>query len=532
VSRLLIVFALLLLPAGPAGADSPLTSADFHLHYTHPMVKAARKGILTPAIQTFLLGMASTELKAAVVNALGWKRGGRASSFLGALAARYRTTPAVLADTTCTASELFVLGYLSAMERYQSLGPLQKGAPGLRGKTPGQLLALAAARAPGDFVMALILALTEAQAVQQKSFCTVYRRVQKTLVAFPEPRRNMKAMAVLAIRAYIRLYKKSCPGHRKPSEYNKIRSLIPFGKTMAALSYRGIVLWDRTTLKARTVLSKRSIRALAASPKTLWALVGAQVERWTGRVWRKAGVRNIPRKITVPCSPRRRHRRGRYTTRWCTRWQKIDRLPKTFTLGFIPATRSAAPDLFADRRLWRFAPAVGRFLEVASNPYAGQTHVYAFGARRWGWNYNLGLTRYAEDGTITRFPARSTLFPGKAVRSLKRDPNGGIWAVCWKGLYHLRAGATAFKKVSTPSDTIDIAFGTNGKDRWILHRELGVSLYRGKKMVRLFFLEDLEYARGLTMDPEGRLWVAADTGAAVIDSHGGRWRVRTVRYGR
>ncbi|MBU1239758.1 hypothetical protein KKF84_17765 [Myxococcota bacterium] len=519
----LLVSLLVFCSGSPARADSPLTSADFHLQYQHPMVKTARKGTLTPALTSWLLRPGKTPLKAAVINALGWRRRQNASIFLTALAAKYKTTPGNMRMATPTAEELFVLGYLAAMGDYQRLGPMVKKAPGIQGKSALDLLKEAVKRDPTDFTIALINALVTAQSQMKASFCKVYETVNTVLVAFPSAKKNLKEDAVIAIVAYTRHYKKYCPKFKKrPNRYkdfNSANQLFAWKQFMVVVSYKGIVLWDRKTLKASRLFAKKYLRSAAGDATSLWALSTKNVERFDGKKWKTLGVNNRPRTISVRCGHRKR--------KWCKVKEKLTKLPFHYSMGFIRESSSTPPLIHVNGRLWRYQPVLKRFIEEASNPFTNASHFYLLGDEMWGYDYYRGITRFVRWSTPVVFPLRSTSFRGKALRTLAIDGSKNIWAVAYKGdLYRLTPGASVFQRFGGPKKIIGVAFDGARDRMWMLHRDMGVYLYKKGRRARHFFLEDLEYARDILRDAEGRVWVSGGNGLAVIDDTTGKWRTR------
>ncbi len=221
-SGLLIIFLFtiaFLFRGDRLSADSPLTSTDFYTLYREiPEVREARKSRKASGkVLLYLLGAASADKKAAVINALGWniKGQGNAPVYLTALANRKRVSPGDMSYSLMKPGELFVLGYLLAMDDYFSLKPLRPGEFGMQGAGAEEILGRAAELEPGNFTFRLIHALVEAQSLMEQSFCSVYRRVEGVIKLFPVPKRNMKPSAVARIMKYINLYSDDCRDKEK-----------------------------------------------------------------------------------------------------------------------------------------------------------------------------------------------------------------------------------------------------------------------------------------------------------------------------
>lgn len=208
-----LALLLALLPAS-ASADSPLTSTDFHQDYVNvaevDYVRA--HGLDARAIAYLRDPAVPHDVRAAMVNALGWSVGGQtnAQTFAAALARANGVAPAELRPEHLSAQESFALGYLAALDDYQDLSAIG-GATGLAASTPIELLEQATRQAPDDFSVGLILALVRAQAALLQGAggsCKAWATVQTPLRAWPQP--SMRPAAVRRIVDYIDLYRSSC----------------------------------------------------------------------------------------------------------------------------------------------------------------------------------------------------------------------------------------------------------------------------------------------------------------------------------
>ena len=194
-------------------ADSPLTSTNLASAYDDlPAVREALAGKrITPAVMTFLAGAAPNDQKAAVVNALGWQSTGNALAFLNGLAAARRVSPADLTIERLTPSDLFVYGYLLALETYTSPDSLRPGELDLWGATPTRVLYHATRALPDDFAVHLVSALVEAQHLMlADSKCAMYRATARVFEKFPPHRRNLRLTAIGSVQSYMDLYKGYC----------------------------------------------------------------------------------------------------------------------------------------------------------------------------------------------------------------------------------------------------------------------------------------------------------------------------------
>ncbi len=223
---LLFLFVISLLFWGDKlSADSPLTSTDFYTLYREiPEVREARKSRKAAGkVLGYLLGTAPADRKAAVINALGWNIRGQKNAvlYITALANRKRVSPNDMSYTLMKPAELFVLGYLLAMDDYFTLKPLRSGGFGIWREGAAEILRHAAEREPDNFTFQFILSLVEAQGLMKSSFCSVYGRVDSVIKSFPPSKRNMKPDAVAKVMKYINLYGEDCSGSREETGDDK-----------------------------------------------------------------------------------------------------------------------------------------------------------------------------------------------------------------------------------------------------------------------------------------------------------------------
>ncbi|MBI3926037.1 MAG: hypothetical protein HY319_10890 [Armatimonadetes bacterium] len=143
-------------------ADSPLTSTKFYAAYgDQPIVVLAESTkVLDEAMAQYLSNPKnSIDCKAALVNALGWNADGQGNckAYRQFLAKRYKTKEDALRLSELTPDEVFALGYLTAMDDY------------FHTERAANILSRAAERNPTSFTVAMILAVTRAQDVDDWS---------------------------------------------------------------------------------------------------------------------------------------------------------------------------------------------------------------------------------------------------------------------------------------------------------------------------------------------------------------------------
>lgn len=197
-----------------AKADSPLTSTNFSQAYQDvELVNLATNKQLTPALMAALSDpMISNDVRAAIINALGWSTEGQNNAvvYLDYLAKRYQQNRLSLKVETLRTEEIFALGYLLAMDDYFTLKAIG-GTGELEQSDALTLLSIASARQPNDFTIALIYKLVQSQVylADFAQWCDVYKTVSTVVKNFP-PERNMRPPAVDIIMEYIQNYQEYC----------------------------------------------------------------------------------------------------------------------------------------------------------------------------------------------------------------------------------------------------------------------------------------------------------------------------------
>ena len=191
-----LIFLVLFLPK-IIQADSPLTSTPFHDDYTDVdiVLKAEQLNIVNKEISDYLHKESNPlDIKAAVINALGWEANGNYERYCQLVFNRL----IIEADITgLNKGDAFTIGYLIAMENYLS---------------PNKALAFLKRAKELDkesFTINIIYNLVRAQIVMEKDFCKVWRYTNKV---FNNKSLNddMRSDARKIIYDYVALYKKNC----------------------------------------------------------------------------------------------------------------------------------------------------------------------------------------------------------------------------------------------------------------------------------------------------------------------------------
>ena len=201
-TRLIISAIFLSFMTGGLWADSPITSTNFYKAYQDvALVKEARaQKILSPRMAKFLSNPeAPLDQKAALINALSWRFKGKSNSdiYKYFLARKYKTRAAVLNLADLNTGEIFSLGYLSVMDNY------------FKPDRAIPLLEEARKRDNKSFTIAMILAITRAQAAMKNDWCEVWRLTEAVLND-KSLNKDLRESAVQIIVDYMKLYQSSC----------------------------------------------------------------------------------------------------------------------------------------------------------------------------------------------------------------------------------------------------------------------------------------------------------------------------------
>ncbi len=193
-----VALTALLLCATLVRADSPLTSTDFHRAYLEiDMVKKAKlAGIIDQEIADYLTNDKVTlDVKAAVINALGWALNGKKNA-PGFAQLAFHMPMAQLNLDKLDASALFCLGYLQALDDYFDA---KKALPYLN---------RAKAAKPKSQTIAVIHALVTAQTRMDdiSNWEGMGRDTMLALVPSAFPEDPLRPAAIEIIRDYMALY--------------------------------------------------------------------------------------------------------------------------------------------------------------------------------------------------------------------------------------------------------------------------------------------------------------------------------------
>jgi len=209
-SLVLLIAGYMFISVLPTRADSPLTSTEFHQHYSNrqEIVRAAEMQTLDAGGLKFLTSENNTPAeKLAFVNALGWKLERKEKSsriYLKHLASRRGIDPDYFASELAkfSSEELTLYGYMYAMERYLNDDALGAIVPILR---------VAVNKHRESYVAQLALALVECQMlmhIDSDNWHRVWERYERFLNN-KELKRPLNAKALAEISDYIKLYDKS-----------------------------------------------------------------------------------------------------------------------------------------------------------------------------------------------------------------------------------------------------------------------------------------------------------------------------------
>lgn len=180
-------------------ADSPLTSTPFHDAYTDVdiVLKAEQTGVMNSEFAGYLHNRSNpVNVKAALINALGWDFKGKLNSEIYCNEI-YKRVIDESDISGLNANELFVIGYLKAMDNY--LDP------------KASLPFLQEARKKNDesYTVAVIEALIKGQIAMEKDFCKVWKYGNKVFTN-NDLEQDMRDAGKKIIYDYIVIYKNEC----------------------------------------------------------------------------------------------------------------------------------------------------------------------------------------------------------------------------------------------------------------------------------------------------------------------------------
>ncbi|MFN0276829.1 MAG: hypothetical protein ACKVPJ_13865 [Chitinophagales bacterium] len=182
-------------------ADSPLTETYFYAFYTeHEIVNYAIIGTLDDKIAEYLLDDKNLiDVKAAVINAMGWgyEGKGNANLFRNYLAKRKGTTPEAVMTSELSGSELMCLGYLMAMDNTFEVDAAL------------EILDMAKLKMPKSFAINMLWTLVKSQKEFETNFCNVWGYT-RSMINNKTLKRDMKTAAIQSVVNYLILYKPYC----------------------------------------------------------------------------------------------------------------------------------------------------------------------------------------------------------------------------------------------------------------------------------------------------------------------------------
>jgi hypothetical protein len=185
-------------------ADSPITSTQFHQAYMDiELVREAKtSGSMNKRIFDYLSSPTNPiDVKAAIINALGWKFEGKDNSklFLKFLSEKHRIIfePHNINTGLMNADEIFCIGYLEAMDDY------------FHPEKAIQFLEMAKEKRGDSFTVSIILAIARAQNAMASNWCTVWKLTESVLND-NSLKQDLREEAKKIIIDYMILYKDEC----------------------------------------------------------------------------------------------------------------------------------------------------------------------------------------------------------------------------------------------------------------------------------------------------------------------------------
>jgi hypothetical protein len=488
-------------------ADSPLTSTDLATAYAElpAVIEARATKRVAGQILPFLVGQASNDRKAAVINALGWQTRGNAAAFLAGLAAERGVPTDDIRLAVMTASDRFVLGYLLAMETYDAPSALRPGALDVWGATPLQLLDQAAQALPDDFAVHYVRALVDAQRAMTESGCSAYMATQRVLEKFPGRRRNLRPAAVAAAQSYMDLYKADCgtaPTRppdlgRRPrltAEHDQNYALARLGDTIVAATQAGIVVWRPDEDRPIANRDEKICPSVVVSRDSAWIGCYGRLVRWNGSTW-KAYLQD-PTRTDSAYEP------------------------------FI----GPGGNLFVrnDADVWQydaggdaFAPAT---LKLGADPY---DVLFRRNGELWRIEFLKGIA-----GPNRVYALNSDAYPGGDPRQLVEDSSGGLWVLDFNsGILRFDDAAGRFEREPGIDEKGSaVAVDAPRGRTWMLHYTSGPILRDRAGIRKPGDLRALEFMRDLIVDERtGDVWIAGWTGLVRLRDDNGRWKTDTWR---
>ncbi len=503
-SMLFVLFLAWMAAVSPANADSPVTSTEFHQHYSQIPVVEARKGRMNPLILNFLLGRAPLDQKAACVNALSWKPRAEqnARDFIGALESRSGKSGRNLRISDLSAAEQMVLGYLLALHDYSDFKPLDRKRGGLWAARPMELLDAATKQAPDDFTIAMIHAIVAVQNIPEKKWCDIHRIPMEVLNRFPEDKRNLPPAAVASIMSYLGLYQKYCPlpAGKLDTGFFQAYAMELYRGQLVVGTQAGVAFWD---------LDKHQLRAVHATGIASSLLVQG-VHLWVG---------------THGALLRHDH----------TGWKTYLTADMTKISGGYQLSRDPGGKLhaFLNRQRWEYDETGDRFIAMPPLPVSAYHQVFSSTGDLWVIDFMRGIRRQV-GGSWVQISLKSPEYPGDDPRHLIADARGGIIRVMdfGTGMYRFDPVQNRFVHEGPFKDkAMDRQVDTSRNRIWHLHYNKGVTLEQGRKSWT-FDLSEQKYMRCMIVGPGGDLYVGGQTALTRITRKKGRFVVENYTTGK
>lgn len=510
--RTVVMMLLMFVGTASAYADSPLTSTPFHRAYTSVDVVRMAKDlrVLKGKALKFLLQKEPLPLKAAVVNALGWKFRGQNNGlrFASALAEEYNTTLSKLTVKQISAEHAFVLGYLLAMDDYFRLKAIKPGASGLMGADALTLLKKAQSRLSDDFTVQMVYALARSQKVMKKSFCDVYLITQKVLDQFAPSKRNMRPAAVQIITKYTRLYKSSCK-HLQPKidpRYNQVYKVVRYRKWVVTGSQAGITFFNAKTGKVDLLHKAFISNTIVVVGNHLWAGTYRTLVRFDGlKATRVMSLRRV-RGIDVYATPG----------------------------GDVIAK--------AGRRFWKCG---GSSLRCHLLKHKGLHHYNLNMARGsyqlafqkgtvWAVSFMNSITRVT-GGKRYLYPIRSPKYPGTDPRRvITTESKQVIVADFSRGFFFYMPTKDKFVRLPiVQRKASDAAVCIKSKQLWLLHYTNGVYVKQPNMSAHYINLQHLQYMRSLFVEPNCKtVWIGGWNQLVRLRWENNQWKQKSFVVGK
>lgn len=196
---ILLLFTIVIISPHALKADSPLTSTPFHEKYTDEdiVLSAEQTGVMNQEFADYLHDIKNpADVKAALINALGWSTDGKSNAEIyNKLIHKRQITEEDIPEIN--ENELFVIGYLMAMDNYFDVS---RSLPFLK---------QARIKNKRSYTYSIIEALVKAQKVMEKDFCKAWKYTDKVF-SNKQLDPDMREGARKIIYDYMVLYKNDC----------------------------------------------------------------------------------------------------------------------------------------------------------------------------------------------------------------------------------------------------------------------------------------------------------------------------------